>query len=258
MNSTNKRRRITKDDDDERTCPICLESLDGSRTIIGCNHADGQRHEFHRDCMTRLFSTDTRNRCPVCRRPCIGMRAELVTHHMSKGAYKVAFDLLVGGVTGVLTPAQQSRAIAVLGTSLGFPEKSVTPNDNRFSIVIALVIHSLRRRGALKFLVVVMEVFGLEIDEWATSLAKGTPIKWFVSSPHLAVISSRERIRAIRVLLALGASPEEASVRSGSKQIDLALAVASDVRQAVLNLRYGGIDETSLDHIANIAFDHAK
>ena len=80
----------------------------------------------------------------------------------------------------------------MLGVALGYAEQSEQPNDTRFCIVISLIIHSLRAAGALKFLVVVMEAFDLDIDEVAASPANGTPLLWFVKSPRLAVFSSQE------------------------------------------------------------------
>ena len=256
-----KRRRVAKGDDDKEKgnpatmCPICIEPLDRYKTVASCDHGDDSRHIFHRECLTRLFMTDPRDRCPNCRRPCIGLRAELVADNLRKDKYKIVFALLTGGITADvgLSSAQKDRAIALLGTALG-----CRPDDTRFQIVITLVIKSLRHADTLGFLVVVMEAFGIEVDEVSNLEINGTPLQWFAERPRPTMLSAEERYRAVRVLLALGADPVEVWLleerRSGSARIDMAIAVAYDVRRAILNIMDGDIDRQSIDHISNIAF----
>lgn len=265
--SLDPKRREPREDETspEEVCPICLEPLYGCKTVATCRHDDDHGHEFHRACLTQFLKSSPHDRCPVCREPCVGLRAELAARHLRAHAYEDAFALLVGGATGVLSTAQKDRAIAVLGTALGFTRGGGRTDDTRFHVVVALVLKSLRTSGALEFLIVVMDALGIGVDERAGPATDGagtvTPLQWFAERPRPSMLSGRERIRAVRVLLALGADADEAWTQlsyrpTGSARIDLALAVAIDVQQAMRNLRGGGfVNETSIEHISNIAFD---
>lgn len=63
-------------DGEDRTCSICLETVDSEGVSLGCNHM------FHHPCITQMIVKGTReqnngarSRCPNCRAPIISMRA---------------------------------------------------------------------------------------------------------------------------------------------------------------------------------------
>ena len=62
-------------DGEDRTCSICLETVDSEGVRLGCNHI------FHHDCISNSIVKGTReqdgarSRCPNCRAPVVSMRA---------------------------------------------------------------------------------------------------------------------------------------------------------------------------------------
>lgn len=250
------------DDDDEvlDRCPICLEPMrgDGPTVVHMCRHDDGGHHLFHRACLVRLLGTTASDACPVCRRPCLGLRRELLEGLLASHDYETAFGVLVGGAGVGTRRGQRARAVRLLGEALG-----LGGDAPRFWIVVELLRRAVRREGAATFLAEVCGALGLDPDARVDGEDGGsvTPLQWLLDGPRRGLLrGASSRYRAVRLLLALGADADEARSQNdhrptGDPRIDLSVEVAVDVARVrdELGGDVGGFVDSDFDHLEHLA-----
>ena len=154
--------------------------------------------------------------------------------------------------------ARRERGLSDLGSALGLPDD----DDRDFRSVLVLVRRSVLVEGALDFLLAVMDGLGLDPDARTNLPAGGgsvTPLQWLVDRPRPEVLSIEERLRAVRLLVALGADAGEAWAGNGYKssgdaRIDLVLGTAIDAARAVAARAGGGFfNATDAAYMASVA-----